>query len=454
MFAIISILLYSAFIWKSLSAFIMIMFSLFEAFESQLAQYKTINQLISVNDYIYKKIRDNSTEIKEILSDDKTGNTFLRSLQDVIVNNRGKSLFIPKSIRLIYLKNGNPFYKQLDEIKQIYMKEPFIPEKAEDIDILSSSGENVIATVKDVHDHLRVMLKDVDKVFREANIKYLLDGGSLIGACRDDGFVFWDDDIDLAIMIDDVEKAKRIITEKLGAKYNVQDYENDDFYSPRLSNFRIREKNEISILEEKDSELYEKYNFRGLFIDVYAYTPIVVNKKIDSFLRKLLIQGFRFNIFGKTFSKGIYNRIRKEEAACKYDNTSKNKHELCFKKLKEKYLKRVKYYLKLTNNSEYYAYVPNYVEHLNAPGPYIKAESLFSTETQFNEINFEGINVTIPASPDDVLSAYYGNWKKSPFIGLNDLKDNEGNYKFSSKVFDATVLKHYKYINKLEEIKL
>lgn len=450
---ILVLFLFSVFVWKHLSVFILMMFSLFEAFETQIDQYKTIKELISVNDYIYKKIRDDSEEIKAILADDIKGKAFLRSLQDVIVNNRNKSLFIPRSIRLKYLKNGNPFYKQLDGIKQIYMENPYIPDKAQDIDVLASSGEKVTATIKDVHDHLRIMLKDVNEVLKAEGIPFLLDGGSLIGACRDKGFVFWDDDIDLAIMYSDLEKAKGLLKEKLGNKYDIQDYDNDEFYSPRLSNFRIREKNSESILVEKDSELNEKYNFRGLFIDVYAYTPIVINRRIDSLVRKFMIQGLRIKLGGKVFFKGLYDKIRKEEAAWKYDLPAREKHEKKFFKFKAKYLKRVKTYLQWAHNTDYCAYVPNYIDNLQKPGPYIKSEYLFAKDKTAEKVNFEGSEVLIPKDWDKVLTAYYGNWRESPFKSLEELKNSEGKYEFSRKIFEVTLLKHFKYIDKLEPLK-
>ncbi len=447
---IAGLLLASIFIWHHISVFILMMFSLFEAFDNQISQYKTIQELISINDYIYKKIKNDNEEIKKILDDDVKGDAFLRSLQDVIVNNRDKSLFIPKSIRNKFLKNGNSFYKQLDGIKQLYMEQPFIPQQAQDIDILSTKGETVTATIKEVHDHLRVMLKNVHEVLDKAGIRYVLDGGTLIGACRDKGFVFWDDDIDLAILNDDVQKAKAVLKEQLGELYDIQDYENEKFYSPRLSNFRIREKTTSSILVEKDSEMNEAYNYRGLFIDVYAYTPIVCNKTIDRFLRKLWFQGFRFKIFGKTYSKGLYDKIRKQEALWKYDIAGRLKHEKKFLMLKEKYLRRVNKYLRLAKNNKYMVYVPDYIDNLKKPGPYINAASLFAVDSAQNTINFEGIQAPVPQNYDEVLTAYYNNWRASPFTSLQKLTDENGKIEFSKKIFEVSILKHFKYIERFE----
>ena len=400
---------------KDVQFMLLSLIALFSLLQMFVEYINVANDLIERNEYLHEKIK---THRGDFTTED------VRSIQDCIFVNRENALFIPKFIRDKYLEDGNPYYEDLETIKKVLMdrKTTSMPSSSEQIDILSSDGNNT-TTLTVLHDRLRVMLLDIKTVFDRNEIQYTLDGGTLMGAMREGGkFIFWDDDADLAIRYENFEHAKEVLKNELADKYEFQDY-SETFYSPRLSNLRMRERNQLSRVEEKDSSLFELYEKQGLFIDIYVYAPILCNRFVDSVYRMIFIHI-------------IHKSIEKTEAIWRSD---RKKYSAIFIKKKAKYMKRVNWYLDHAKCTKYYAYTPNYIENLKYPGPYIKKSDLYAENT---ECLFEGIMYSVPSNGEAVLKAFYGeDWNKSPFVPLDKLES------YGKKKFPVTKLKHISYVN-------
>ena len=85
--------------------------------------------------------------------------------------------------------------------------------------IIKTRKDGSKITVRDVQDSLLDILIDVDKICRENNIKYILEGGTALGAIRHKGFIPWDDDLDIAMMRDEYNKFIKVLEKKLPDKY-------------------------------------------------------------------------------------------------------------------------------------------------------------------------------------------------------------------------------------------
>ena len=63
------------------------------------------------------------------------------------------------------------------------------------------------------------VLEDVQKLCRANNIQYFADGGTLLGTIRHQGYIPWDDDIDIAMLRPDYDRFLEIIKREWKDKY-------------------------------------------------------------------------------------------------------------------------------------------------------------------------------------------------------------------------------------------
>lgn len=70
--------------------------------------------------------------------------------------------------------------------------------------------QQLIAAISSAEDHeaLRELLRRMDAVFQEANVRYWIIGGTLLGAVRDGGIIPWDDDADVGVLASEWRAAR------------------------------------------------------------------------------------------------------------------------------------------------------------------------------------------------------------------------------------------------------
>ena len=66
------------------------------------------------------------------------------------------------------------------------------------------------------------MLKELIRVCKKYDLNYYADSGTLIGAVRHNGFIPWDDDIDVAMFREDYEKLLSVAKEEFKYPYFLQ----------------------------------------------------------------------------------------------------------------------------------------------------------------------------------------------------------------------------------------
>lgn len=121
------------------------------------------------------------------------------------------------------------------------------------------------------------LLKVVDRICRENNIKYFLSGGTMLGAVRHKGFIPWDDDIDIAMLRDDFEKFRALCKEQLPEKYRYQTFENKDGYHYFFDKITVNN----TYFATKYSDEFDMQ--KGISMDIFIFDKTAKSK----FMQKL-----------------------------------------------------------------------------------------------------------------------------------------------------------------------
>lgn len=108
------------------------------------------------------------------------------------------------------------------------------------------------------------LLLELDRICRKHGISYWLSSGTLIGAMRHDGFIPWDDDLDVEMMRNDYLRLLSVLPAELPATMALQDHAADPNYFYHYAKLRDRR----SFLEETNN--YDRLlKERGIYIDIF-----------------------------------------------------------------------------------------------------------------------------------------------------------------------------------------
>ncbi len=127
------------------------------------------------------------------------------------------------------------------------------------------------------------ILNEIDRICKKNNISFFLIGGTLLGAVRHNGFIPWDDDLDIGMMRDDFVKFSSIVRSELDSKYFFDYFNTDKNYHLPFAKIR---KNGTTFNEESSKDLN---NHKGIFVDIFPYDYTDDNFK-RSYIKAAIIQ--------------------------------------------------------------------------------------------------------------------------------------------------------------------
>ncbi|RSX55925.1 licD family protein [Bifidobacterium dolichotidis] len=156
-----------------------------------------------------------------------------------------------------------------------------------------------------IHELQLQMAVEVRRICEKYGIRYTLCGGSLIGAVRHQGFIPWDDDMDIAMLAKDYERFLEIAPQELDQKFAIINYEN----SPEMVfvNTRVICRNTVI----KNNAGARATAPHEVFIDIFPFDNMP-DSKIKCFVHKAIEVIGRRIVYLKTgypLNVSLYKRI-------------------------------------------------------------------------------------------------------------------------------------------------
>ena len=246
---------------------------------------------------------------------------------------------------------------------------------------------NEVDLVRKLQQAQKTILLELDRVCRKLDLPYCLAFGSSLGAVRHHGFIPWDDDIDVYMRIQDLEKLQEN-ADLFNAGYFLQHHESDSEYGLMIT--RLRNSNTTLIVK---TEIDRDIN-HGIFIDIY---PLFNSPKDGWGARKLIIASmvYRLMLYGVVpQNRGIVMKIGSTVLL-----------KVIPKKTQQKLIKRTYKTMKSYDHTGYISSL--YGDEANIRYP----EKWFFP---VKRVPFEDIDVPVEANTDEYLKLTYGDYMQLP----------------------------------------
>ena len=227
---------------------------------------------------------------------------------------------------------------------------------------------------------LLAMLNVIADICRQHDIPWWLSSGTLLGAARHEGFIPWDDDVDIVLLRRDYKRLKRILLSLESEEFVFHTMDSDVEYVNTFGKFRKR-KGEVMIAGGR----YKYLRYKGQFIDIFC---IEKTSYLAARAARVLYMNLQHLTLGITTKWLRHVAIRLIEMLC----------------------------LGIINP------VLRLVGKINPKGEYHYAlgtgwaKHTFFMEDTFplSTITFEGHAFPAPKDVDSYLGNVYGNWRELP----------------------------------------
>lgn len=155
------------------------------------------------------------------------------------------------------------------------------------------------ATLKKLHQYMVDVLMEIDRICEKYSLTYFIIGGTLLGAVRHNGFIPWDDDLDIVMPRTDYEKFSEICKDELDNRFYLHCIENDPDYPMPMPKVKIQ-----NTVFEQSTHVNSSMQ-KGIYVDIFPLDNANKEKSLFQSAQAVL-QGSLGAIRGAKL--GIYNK--------------------------------------------------------------------------------------------------------------------------------------------------
>lgn len=271
----------------------------------------------------------------------------------------------------------------------------------------NKSSKLITLNNEQLHKLQKTILKIADDIIgicEKENINYHLTGGSALGAVRHNGFIPWDDDLDIDIARKDYDKLISIIKTKYNDKYYIHYPYNTDGHNIPAIQIRLKGTKVRGCNDANNEQC-------GAYIDI-AIMENTYNNKILRKIHGIGSLGLGFIVSCRKFNKNrkyLLNLVKDDKEATKIFKTKIFIGKFfSFLTLRRWTIIYDKWNRKCKNTKSEYVTVPTGRKHFF--GELYKREEFYE-ETKHD---FEGRNWNIPKEYSKYLTHMYGDYMKLP----------------------------------------
>jgi lipopolysaccharide cholinephosphotransferase len=241
------------------------------------------------------------------------------------------------------------------------------------------------------------LLAEFDRVCSTLGIEYFALYGTLLGAVRHQGFIPWDDDLDVGLLRADYDRLCEAINDELGERFFFQTVDSDPHYGCMFGKLRLNGTRCV------DRISYGSKQHGGIFMDVFPLDARATRGWARFEQKTMRYVGFRL----------LYLKAR-YQLPMRKDSVVARIAQVCVRSIVRVLPRRV--IIALTKRH-------TRLGPRHDPTQYVSLFSTYRYERDTHEaawmkpplrIPFEDVTVPVPANADAYLSRVYGNYRQLP----------------------------------------